>query len=144
MAAIDALGSSPTATGQSVGFSALSSEDFAKIIFTELGRQDPLQPNDTNALLEQLSSVRSIQADMDLSDRLQSLVNQNEFSSAATLIGKSVSGVTETNTRVTDRVRSISRTDDGPVLTLAGGQRLRLSNLDEIREVAAADDETTP
>ena len=34
--------------------SDLATEDFVKIIFTELGNQDPLQPSDSKALLEQL------------------------------------------------------------------------------------------
>jgi len=57
------------------GFSSLTAEQFSKIIFTELSKQDPLQPNDTNALLQQISSVRAIQSDMDLTSKLDSLVN---------------------------------------------------------------------
>ena len=93
MSAIDALlpTSSTPSTG-ATGFSALTAEDFSNIIFTELSKQDPLAPNDTNALLQQISSVRAIQSDMDLSSKLSSLVNENEFSSAATLIGKTISG----------------------------------------------------
>src|SRR2546423_13913932 len=99
--ALDALSSSTGSTSASpTGFSALSAEDFSKIIFTELSKQDPLQPNDTNALLQQISSVRAIQSDMDLTSKLSALVNQNEFASAATLIGKTVSGVDESNDRV--------------------------------------------
>ena len=53
------------------GMSALTTEEFSKIIFTELANQDPLSPNDTGALLQQISTLRSIQSDMDLSDRLR-------------------------------------------------------------------------
>src|SRR4051794_13913465 len=134
MSAIDALslanGSPSSTTG--TGFSALSAQDFTKIIFTELSKQDPLQPNDTNALLQQISSVRAIQSDMDLTSKLNSLVSQNEFASAATLIGKNVSGVDEDNQRVSGKVKSLSRTADGTMLTLAGGQHIRVSNLDTI------------
>src|SRR4051812_27189619 len=119
MAAIDALTSSGGNYSAGSGFSALSAEQFSKIIFTELSNQDPLQPNDTNALLQQISSVRSIQSDMDLSQKLEVLVNQNEFAAAATLIGKTVSGVDENNQRVTGKVKSLSRTSSGTVLTLA-------------------------
>ena len=42
------------------GFGALDSDEFTKLILTELGNQDPLEPNDTKALLEQLSIIRSI------------------------------------------------------------------------------------
>jgi flagellar basal-body rod modification protein FlgD len=123
-----------TAASAGNAYSQLSSEDFAKIIFTELSKQDPLQPNDTNALLEQISNIRSIQSDMDLTDRLSSLVDQSEFSAASTLIGKTVSGVSAGNSRVAGVVVSVSRTPDGAFVTLRGGERVPMTNLDVIRE----------
>ncbi len=117
------------------GLSALSSEDFAKIIFTELSKQDPLQPNDTNALLEQISMIRSIEADQNLSDRLGSLVGQNEFSNAATLIGRRIEGLNEINLRVSGVVRSVARTNQGPVLTLTDGSRVAMSRIDGVHEI---------
>lgn len=133
----------PTLGGTGAGsstsrFNELTSEDFAKIIFTELSNQDPLQPNDSQALLEQLSSIRSIQSDMDLSSRLQSLVAQNEMSSAAGLIGKFVSGVSDENLRVAEVVVSVSRTSDGAVLNLHGGHRVNMKNVDEVLDLDAS------
>lgn len=114
------------------GFSDLNSEDFVKIIFTELTNQDPLQPSDSKALLEQLSSLRSIQSDMDLSKRLETLVTQNQLSSATGLIGRLVSGVTDRNERIADFVVSVSRTADGAYLNLRAGSRMALDNVDEV------------
>lgn len=119
------------------GFSELTSEQFVKIIFTELGNQDPLQPNDSKALLEQLSSIRSIQSDLDLSRRLEAIVTQNELSSASGMIGRRVSGLNESNTRVQDVVTSVSRTSSGAVLNLRGGDRVALRNVDQILEGGA-------
>ncbi len=144
MATVDALSgtTSNTVSASAGGLSALTSEDFAKIIFAELGKQDPLQPSDTKALLEQISSLRSIQSNMDLSSDLQSLVSQNEFSSAATLIGKQVAGVDEGNERASGVVKSVLRTRDGAVVQLESGERLRVSNLDEIVNQASASNST--
>ena len=72
-----------TATAAPNAFSSLSSEQFVKIIFSELSNQDPLQPSDSNALLQQLANLRSIQSGMDLSDKLSSLVTQNQLASAS-------------------------------------------------------------
>lgn len=116
------------ATGR--GFSAMTSDEFSKIIFTELANQDPLQPNDTGALLEQISTLRSIEADTNLSERLKRLVSQNEFASAAGLLGKRVGGIALDNARVRGTVASVARTSEGPVLTLSGGERINMSNLD--------------
>jgi flagellar basal-body rod modification protein FlgD len=146
MSAVDAIApSSGTTATSGTGFSALSADDFSKIIFTELSKQDPLQPNDTNALLQQISTVRGIQSDMDLTTKLSSLVNQNEFASATSLIGKTVSGVDVTNQRVSGTVTAVSRTSDGTYVTLSGGQFVSIANIDQIQEPAPAPtDPTTP
>ena len=46
--------------GVALTHGALGSEEFLKIILTELTSQDPLSPNDTSALLDQISTIRSI------------------------------------------------------------------------------------
>jgi len=113
-------------------FSDLKSQDFVKIMFTELSNQDPLKPNDSNALLQQMSSLRSIQSDLDLSSKLESLVSQNQMASASNLLGRYVSGLSETNQRVIGVVATVSRTSDGPVLTLDDGTRVPFSQVDEL------------
>jgi flagellar basal-body rod modification protein FlgD len=130
---ISSLGSSSTATGAPVDrYSELSSGDFVKIMFTELANQDPLQPSDSKALLDQLSSLRNIQSSMDLSTKLDGLVTQNELSSAAGLIGKYVRGLNEGNELVTGQVYSVSRTDQGAVLNLYTGDRVAMKNLSDL------------
>lgn len=149
MSAIDSTlpPGSPTSTRN--GFSELSSEEFIKIIFTELQHQDPTAPSDSASLLNQLSSLRSIQSDMDLSSKLQSLVTQNQLAAAGNLIGEFVSGLTFGNQRAAGWVVSISRTADGPILNLDNGYRLPFNNVDEIvdgdlLEPIDDDDDTTP
>ncbi len=134
MATVGALSgsSAQSSTGSAGGLSALTSEQFAQIIFTELSKQDPLQPNDTNALLQQISTLRDIQSSMDLSTQLKQLVTQNEFASATTMIGKRVSGLSQDLARVSGVVASVSRTADGAVVTLNSGQHIPVQDLDEI------------
>jgi flagellar basal-body rod modification protein FlgD len=131
--AIDTLnsGTGTTQSGRSA-FGELKAEEFVKIIFTELANQDPLEPSDSKALLEQLSTIRSIQSDIDLGQRLGSLVAQNEMAAASGLIGRSVRGRGESGSRVTGVVESVSKTTDGPVLNLDGGVRVRMDRVDEV------------
>lgn len=112
--------------------SQLSAEDFTNLIITELSKQDPLQPNDTNALLNQIATIRSIESDTTLNSSLTSLVRQNDFASASTLIGKTISGISEDNARVSGLVESISRTSSGTTVTLAGGHTLDWKNVDRV------------
>ena len=141
MNAVDAIGSSASAS-ESSAVSGLTSDEFFQLIFAELSSQDPLEPNDTNALLEQIANIRSIQSDDDLSTRLTDLVGQNELASGAGLIGKLVSGVSQTNQRVSGLVQSVSKTDEGVVLNLAGGTRVSMSGVDQVLQDQQGDDST--
>lgn len=133
MATVDALTGNQTSASGVNSFSGMSSDDFMKIVLSELSKQDPLKPNDTSALIQQISQIRSIQSDIDLSSTLKSLVKDDQFSTAAGLIGTNISGLTETNVRVTGIVTAVSRTDNGAVLTLLSGDRVPMSKVDEIK-----------
>ena len=52
MSAINALAGSGTASATGSRFNELSSDEFIKIIFTELQNQDPIKPNDSGARLQ--------------------------------------------------------------------------------------------
>ena len=77
---------------RAVGSVALDSEEFLNIMFTELQNQDPFEPNDSSALLEQLNSIRSIESDMALTSQLESIVFQNQLAGASNLIGRYIQG----------------------------------------------------
>ncbi|MBS0191390.1 MAG: flagellar hook capping FlgD N-terminal domain-containing protein [Phycisphaerales bacterium] len=140
----DILNTSQTSTkasSKASGFSSLTSEDFTKVIISELSNQDPLSPSDTNALLQQLSTIRNIQSSIDLSDKLGALVSDNQFSSASTVIGKVVGGVSTDNSRVIGKVVSVSKTDDGIFLNLNTGQQLSMKNMDGIIDPSSLTDD---
>lgn len=141
MSAVDAMSSAalPGSRGVS-GFDSMSSDEFLRVIFAELAAQDPLKPNDTTTLLNQISDIRSIESDLSLGDRLQALVGQSELSSAAGLLGKTISGVSESNRRVAGVVESVSRTAEGAVLHLTGGYRVPMSQVDQIVETVEEPD----
>ncbi len=115
-------------------FSDMSSEDFVRIIFTELANQDPLAPSDSNALLQQLNSIRSIESDIQLIEQLKSLVTENQLAAGSNLIGKFVTGLTASSDRVSGYVRSVNREGDSVVLELDSGFIVPFESLDTIHE----------
>ncbi len=106
---------------QANGFGAMKSEDFIRIIFTELANQDPFQPNDSSALLDQLNSIRQIESNIDLMERMEGLVFQNKLASAAGMTGKYIEGLTATNDTVGGTVISVHRNGDDVNLELDSG-----------------------
>jgi flagellar hook assembly protein FlgD len=119
-------------TGQTDAFSEMSSEDFIRIMFTELTNQDPFQPNDSAALLEQINSIRSIESDMRITEQLQALVTQNQLASASNMIGKFIAGRTEDFRTVTGFVVSVIRQGDTINLELDTGWWVPIENLETV------------
>jgi flagellar basal-body rod modification protein FlgD len=117
-------------------FSELSSEDFLQIIFTELTNQDPLAPNDTNALLEQLNSIRSIESDLQITKQLEALVTENQLASAGGLLGKYVEGLSDDFDRVSGMAVSIIRSGDDIQLELDSGIRVSFGNIDTVADLS--------
>ncbi|MHC4108683.1 MAG: flagellar hook capping FlgD N-terminal domain-containing protein [Planctomycetota bacterium] len=124
-------------TGLPNRFSEMSSSDFIRIIFTELTHQDPFAPNDSSALLEQLNSIRSIESDLQLEERLKSLVSENQFSAASGLMGKYVTGLTENLDRVSGYVVSVLRQGDAVQLELDNGWRLPMGSVESVTDTSA-------
>jgi flagellar basal-body rod modification protein FlgD len=127
---LDAAGAA--ASPRANRFSDMSTEDFIKIIFTELSHQDPFQPNDSAALLEQLNSIRSIESDLTLVEQLRSLVLENQLASASNLIGKQVSGLTADAQRVNGQVISVLRQGEDVLLELDSGHLLAMDSIEAI------------
>ena len=121
-------------------FREMSTEDFIKIIFTELSNQDPFEPNDSGALLEQLNSIRSIESDMQLTEQLQNLVTQNQLASAGGLVGKFIGGLTANANRVAGYVVGVSKEGDNINLELDNNWVVPMNNVETILDPKVFED----
>jgi flagellar basal-body rod modification protein FlgD len=132
MSTVSALESSATKPQSSKGFGAMDSDEFMRIIFTELQNQDPLAPSDTNSLLQQLSTIRSIESDMNMTAKLDRFVQQNEVISATALVGKFVAAKGQFGTDEVGYVDSVMLTVQGPMLNLSNGAQVPFDRVTEI------------
>lgn len=117
-------------------FGEMTSEEFVRVIFTELANQDPFQPNDTGALLDQLNSIRSIESDLKLVSKLEDLVTENQLASASNLLGNYVEGLDANNVRVEGFAVSVVRERDQVMLEIDTGQRLPFNNVQSVIDVS--------
>ncbi|MFA7237464.1 MAG: flagellar hook capping FlgD N-terminal domain-containing protein [Phycisphaeraceae bacterium] len=115
----------------------MSSTDFIKIMIEELQQQDPLDPQDTSKLMEQISSLRSIESQTSLQDQLKALVTQNQIAAAGNLIGKLVAGVDQTSTNTSGLVTAVRVTSDGVLLQLDNGSEMLMDNVSGISNLDA-------
>ncbi|MAD19145.1 MAG: hypothetical protein CMJ52_02855 [Planctomycetaceae bacterium] len=132
MSAIPSAASSVAGNAGVNRFNEMSSEDFMQIIFTELQQQDPFEPNDSSALLDQLNSIRQIESDISMTEKLENIVFQNQLSSAGNLLGKTVQGILPTGDRVAGSVLSVLREGDTVSLELSSGWLLPMDNVEII------------
>ncbi len=135
MSAINSLSNSRPASGTDA-FQSLTSEDFIRIMFTELTNQDPGAPSDSKDLLNQISSIRGIESDLQLTERLQQIALQNEISSSGSLLGSFVRGLNESGAKVQGFVDSVSITRDGTLLNLSSKHRVPMKSVQEVIDPA--------
>lgn len=124
-----------SAVSGSSGFSELSSGEFLKIMLTELTNQDPFKPQDSGALLEQMSSLRNIESQLQLQEKLDALVLQNGISSAAVFIGKEIEGLDAGNDQVTGIVTSVRVENGKAMLELSSGKTLAVDRVTRVMDV---------
>ncbi|MCE9607547.1 MAG: hypothetical protein K8U03_21885 [Planctomycetia bacterium] len=118
-------------------FNNLKSEDYIKLMVSELQNQDPLNPMDNAQMLQQVSQISSIQSTNNLSTTLNSVLLGQNLSSVGSLIGKGVIGITDAGTAVQGIVDSASIVDGKPYLNVpkADGTSLDQVSLSNISQV---------
>lgn len=100
--------SNTSTTPPATGLSALTPEDFLKLLITQLQNQDPTQPMDNGQLLSQLSSMQSLQSNIDLRTTLDGLTLNQQLSEGASLIGKTITGTDGNNNSVSGVVDHVA------------------------------------
>jgi flagellar basal-body rod modification protein FlgD len=116
----------------------LKSEDFIKMMITQLQNQDPMEPAKNGELLAQMSQIGQLQSSTAVQESLKGMVLQNQIGSAGNLIGKTVQGLDAKNESVTGLVNSVRVESDGVYLELDSGKKLALGRVTSIAQPKAA------
>lgn len=82
-----------SAGGSARGMDALGSEDFFRLLVTELRNQDPLEPTKTADMIGQVTDIRTIELSKQLTDVLALLASQQRTAGAGELLGRHVTAV---------------------------------------------------
>jgi len=110
---------------------SLGTQDFLKLMLTELTNQDPLEPTDNEALLRQISSIRDIEMSTSLTDSIRQLTGHQQIGSASALIGQFVSGLPgEDGSIAAGLVMGVRFAEGGkPLLQLSSGAEIPLESV---------------
>lgn len=134
-----AAASAPSAARRT-GMAGLRSEDFFRILVTELQSQDPLAPSDTGEMIAQVSQIRSIEQANALNETLEKLAEHKPLGESSALIGKFITArLTDANgnpSQLTGLVTGVRFEADGTVmLELDNGQSVRLADVVAVSSV---------
>ena len=124
----------PVVERDQIGFAGLNSETFMKLLITELQNQDPLSPMESQDMLNQLSMMRNLQANIELADALKAITSDQQLSTAAAFIGKQITGIDSDENAVNGVVdRAFLR--DSEAYVGMGDVEVPLSNVDSVNSV---------
>ena len=115
----------------------LKTEDFIKMMVTQLQNQDPLEPAKNQELLAQMSQIGQLQSTTALQDSLKTLVLQNNLGAAGNLIGKMIQGMDENGESLEGLVTSVRVEDEQVYLELDNGKSVQLGRVTSIAGMSA-------
>ncbi|NLF31945.1 MAG: hypothetical protein GX591_13785 [Planctomycetes bacterium] len=72
--------------GAKTSMNELQTEDFFKLLVTELSQQDPFEPVKNQDLLNQIGSIRDMEANAKMNQTLEKLVTQGEEAAAVNFL----------------------------------------------------------
>ncbi len=130
--------SAPSANQVQSSKFALKTEDFIKMMITQLQNQDPLEPAKNQELLAQMSQIGQLQSQTLLQESLQGMVLQQSLGAAGNLIGKMVQGLDDHGEPISGLVSSVRVEKNQVFLELDTGKRLALGSVTEIAQPEAS------
>lgn len=136
--------STTTSSTDHDAFAELGTQDFLELIIAELQNQDPMNPTDTSDMLNQFNQIREIASNDNLSSTLEGVMLGQHMSTASSLIGKLVEGLTDDSEKIIGQVDAV-QVDDGEPSLLVGGSYISLDNVFQIIDPAliSSAEETT-
>lgn len=109
----------------------LTPDDFLQMLIKQLQMQDPMNPTDSDQILQQISEIDNIEATTNLSSSLNTVSSDQSFQAAAALIGAQVQGIDASGNPVSGTVSAASFSNGAASLTV-GTQTMALSGLSMI------------
>jgi flagellar basal-body rod modification protein FlgD len=104
---------------------SLNYDSFLKLLVATMRNQDPTKPNDPAETLSQLAAFSTVEQNIKLNTKLDSLLAVSGVGQAAGLIGKTVESL---DGSVTGIAKSVETSAEGVTVFLVGGERLLLSS----------------
>jgi flagellar basal-body rod modification protein FlgD len=107
-----------TANEQSTGLGDLGTDLFLELLVAQLQNQNPMEPMDGNALMQQTSQLANVEALQEVAALQSHLVGIDQFATAAGMVGKIVSATDPLLGTIEGVVTGVKATALGPTLQI--------------------------
>jgi flagellar basal-body rod modification protein FlgD len=121
----------PAPTGDPSAFQGMSTDDFLKLLITELQNQDPVSPMESDEILNQVGQLQSIESNKKLTETLDAVLLGQNAATASGLIGKRINGLDDEGEEVSGQVTKVSLAD-GEASLRVGASTVKLKNVREV------------
>ncbi len=100
-----------TSSGVSDAWAKVDLQQFIGLLIAELQSQDPMDPMDNSQILQQISQIREISSNENLIETLESVQLGQTMATAGSLIGRTVTGLSDKGGMVTGKVDRVTIED---------------------------------
>ncbi|MBI4244637.1 MAG: hypothetical protein HY606_11155 [Planctomycetes bacterium] len=101
------------------GSNTFSREDFMKILTEQLKSQNPLEPMESEAFINQLVAINNLEQINVLASSLTSFQSKMSLLFGVEFIGKQIEGLSEDGTKIEGKVESVLQDKDGVFLKVS-------------------------
>lgn len=117
--------------------SSVDVSEFFDLMVAQLQNQDPTNPMEEKDFLAQMAQFEALNETRKLNTSIQTLVNSQQFSQTASLIGREITAVdTDTGASNTGIVERVRMKDGSAVMVLAEtGKEIKIEDITEIAPV---------
>ena len=141
---IEPVSSGFTTPDSSGALSQLGSDAFLKLLVAQLKYQNPLQPTDGAAMLQQTAQFTTVETLQSMAEMNQQLMGFQQVTMGLGLVGKQVDAIDLAGIPATGVVDSLRFTADGPFLLLDNGIEIPMANVISVTSAAPSDPPPPP
>ncbi len=130
----------PATTDNALG--QLGSDAFLQLLVAQLKYQNPMNPSDSTAMLEQTAMFTTVETLQSIAEMNQTLMGFQEVTMALGVVGKHIEALSLEGYQIEGNVESVRFTADGPFLNLDTGDEVPMVNVITVSPGEEAETET--
>lgn len=119
----------------------LGSDAFLQLLVAQLKYQNPMNPSDSTAMLEQTAMFTTVETLQSIAEMNQTLMGFQEVTMALGVVGKHIEGLSLDGYQIEGNVDSVRFTADGPFLLLDTGDEMPMVNVISVAPGGGAESE---